>query len=286
MSAARGLEERFTSHAGRRLRYLIGGTGPYMLLCHGFIGSAENFREWFDELLPRRTLIVPDLPGFGESMPLPGTHGARMLAAAVLAAAGDAGAQEYDLAGLCLGAGVALEIQHLRPSATRRLVLHTPLLAPEIVRNRFHLQVRLMTAPVVFPFFVWLSRRRVVSDLYKRLMVEGSEVEAGAAQVNFDNQLRAEPRAAREWLLEGLRRDDTTLLRDPRHPVLILVAEDDRIVDVPRMIEMVGRDERVRIAVMGEAGHAWTREYVERQLAVITAFLEDRPLPIPAGVAA
>ena len=50
-SAVNGLEERFTKHEGRRLRYLIGGTGPPLLLCHGFIGSAENFNDWFDVLL-------------------------------------------------------------------------------------------------------------------------------------------------------------------------------------------------------------------------------------------
>ena len=45
--AAAGLEERFTNHEGRRLRYLVGGSGPNLLMCHGFIGSAENFADWF-----------------------------------------------------------------------------------------------------------------------------------------------------------------------------------------------------------------------------------------------
>ena len=65
MPAAHGLEERFTSHRGGRLRYLVGGRGPHLLLCHGFVGSAENFSWWFDELAQRRTLVIPDLPGFG-----------------------------------------------------------------------------------------------------------------------------------------------------------------------------------------------------------------------------
>ena len=43
------LEERFLD-ARRPLRYLIGGSGPPLLLCHGFMGSAENFETWFDEL--------------------------------------------------------------------------------------------------------------------------------------------------------------------------------------------------------------------------------------------
>jgi pimeloyl-ACP methyl ester carboxylesterase len=286
VSSTRGLEERFTGHRGRRLRYLVGGTGPHMLLCHGFIGSAENFGDWFDELLLRRTLVVPDLPGFGDSMPLAGRHDARPLAEAALAACEDAGAREFDVGGLCLGAGVALAVQRLRPTGARRLILHTPLLAPHIMRRRFRLQVRVMMAPGVFPAIVWLSRRRVVSDLYKRLLVEGSDVDAAAAQVNFDNQLRAHPPAAREWLLEGLRRDDVDELRNVSHPVLIMVAADDRIVDVKRMIAAVGDSHHAHIAVISDAGHAWTEAYVRRQLQLIAAFLDDRPLPALAGVAA
>ena len=83
------LEERFTTHEGRPLRYLTGGSGPPMLLCHGFIGSAENFDDWFPELLQRRTVVVPDLPGFGKSAPLASRHDGMSLACATLAAADD-----------------------------------------------------------------------------------------------------------------------------------------------------------------------------------------------------
>jgi len=281
-----GLSERFTTHDGRRLRYLVGGSGPHLLLCHGFIGSAENFAEWFDALLPRRTLIVPDLPGFGDSMPLRGTHSARGLAAAALAAAADAGAEQYDLGGLCLGAAVALEVQRVQPQRSRRVFLHTPLLSPRIVRARFHAQVRVMMAPFVYPVFVWLAHQRVVSDLYKRVMVEGSDVDLDAALVNFENQRRADMRAAREWLLEGLTRNDVERIRDPAHPVLVLVARDDRIVDVPRLLDAVAGGDRVHVAVLDQAGHGWTKDYVRRQLELITAFLDDRPLPDVTRVAA
>jgi len=65
------LEERFVSHLGGRVRYLIGGDGPPLVLCHGFLGSAENFETWFDELTRIRTLVIPDLPGCGASHEYP-----------------------------------------------------------------------------------------------------------------------------------------------------------------------------------------------------------------------
>src|SRR5438445_8731872 len=93
------LQERFTYHEGRPLRYLTGGSGPPMLLCHGFIGSAENFDDWFAALLPRRTVVAPDLPDLGRSAPVNGEHVATSMARAALSAVADAGADSYDVAG-------------------------------------------------------------------------------------------------------------------------------------------------------------------------------------------
>jgi pimeloyl-ACP methyl ester carboxylesterase len=283
------LQERFMTHEGRRVRYLAGGNGPALVLCHGFLGSAENFETWFDELARVRTLVIPDLPGCGKSPPLRGArHTATRLAAAVDAVRRDAGVERFDVGGLCLGASVALALLQRQPEAVDRLVLHTPLLAPPLVRRRFHVQVRGFMAPGLFPVISWLSRRRVVSDVYKRLIVEGDGVDLAGAEMNFRNQLRADPAATREWLLHGLARDDVTLLRLARRPVLLIVAADDRIVDVPVLRRTVAGMDHVQLAEVEDAGHGWTEAYVRRQLELIGAFLADRPLPralAPARVA-
>ncbi|MHB8489048.1 MAG: alpha/beta fold hydrolase [Candidatus Dormibacteria bacterium] len=284
-SAVDGLAERFTTHEGKRLRYLTGGEGPPLLLCHGFIGSAENFTDWFDVLLQRRTIIAPDLPGFGRSAPMDGGHTASALARAALAAAQHAGAEEFDVAGLCLGTPIALAVQRARPQATGRVILHTPLVAPWLVRRAFHIQVGFMLAPIVYPAIVWLAHQRPVSDMYKRLMVEGTNVDADAAKANFDNQVLADPRAAREWLHDAMRRDDLAQVRGSGRPTLILVAEHDRIVNVRRLRSAIAGAPDVSFDVIRQAGHAWSPELSRRQRALIAAFLDDQPLPRAEGAA-
>jgi len=285
-SAVNGLQERFTTHEGRRLRYLTGGAGPPLLLCHGFIGSAENFSDWFDVVVQRRTIIAPDLPGFGRSAPMDGGHTAPALARAALAAAAHAGAEEFDVAGLCLGTPVALAVQRARPQATGRVILHTPLVAPWLVRRAFHIQVGFMLAPVVYPGIVWLAHQRTTSDIYKRLMVEGKNVDPVAAKANFDNQVLADPRAAREWLHDALQRDDLAQVRGSGHPILILVAERDRIVNVRRLKKAVADAPDVSFDVIRQAGLAWSPELSRRQRLLIAAFLDDQPLPRADGAAA
>jgi pimeloyl-ACP methyl ester carboxylesterase len=284
-SVVNGLEERFTTYEGKRLRYLTGGAGPPLLLCHGFIGSAENFTDWFEALLQRRTIIAPDLPGFGRSAPLDGGHTAPALARAALTAADHAGAEHFDVAGLCLGSPVALAVQRARPQATGRVILHTPLVAPWLVRRAFHMQVGLMLAPIVYPGIVWLAHQRTMSDIYKRLMVEGKDVDPAAAKANFDNQVLADPRAAREWLHDVLQRDDLAQVRGSGRPTLIVVAEHDRIVNVRRLESAIAGAPDVSFDVIRRAGHAWSPELSRRQRALIAAFLDDQPLPRTEGAA-
>ena len=277
-AAAIELEERFLTHEGRRVRYLIGGTGPAILLCHGFIGSAENFDDWLPALVTRRTVIAPDLPGFGKSAPLRERHSPAALARAAVAAADHAGAARYDIAGLCLGSSVAMAVQRQRPAAVERVVLHTPLLHPGLIRRHFHVQVGVMTAPGVWPTIVWLGHQRLVSDLYKRAIVEGPDVDPMAAQVNFDNQMRAHPRASREWLRDGLGCDELALVRTGGRRTLILMARDDRVIDVPRIVRTLGREPHVDLAVVDGGGHAWTDAMRALQCTSIASFLDDQPL--------
>jgi pimeloyl-ACP methyl ester carboxylesterase len=263
------------------MRYVRMGSGAPLVLCHGFLGSAENFETWYDSLSRRRTLIIPDLPGFGDSDPLRGAHTAEAMADAVEPLLQHLGiaSEPFDVGGLCLGASPALVLAARHASQVGRLILHTPLLDPSLVRGRFHLQAGLMTAPGVFNGIVWLSRRRVVSDLYKRLMVEGSDVDLAAADMNFRNQTRAFPRAAREWLRDGLRRRDVSMLEGRDAPTLVLAAQDDKIVDVEALRALALRVPCVQLAVIEEAGHGWNEEFIRRQLDVLAAFLEGAPLP-------
>ena len=63
-----GFMERTLERSGLRLRYWIGGTGPPLLLLHGFGGDGlSTWSKQVDALVAIRTVIIPDLVWFGES---------------------------------------------------------------------------------------------------------------------------------------------------------------------------------------------------------------------------
>jgi pimeloyl-ACP methyl ester carboxylesterase len=62
-----GFERREFLHGGMRLRYLVGGSGPPLVLVHGLGGAASNWRLVAPALAAERRVVVPDLPGHGGS---------------------------------------------------------------------------------------------------------------------------------------------------------------------------------------------------------------------------
>jgi pimeloyl-ACP methyl ester carboxylesterase len=269
------MEERFADVGGTRLRYLIGGEGKPLVLCHGFISSGEEFGGRFEALTSQRTLIAPDLPGNGQSSPLRGRHTAEAMAESVWALLAHLGVRSFDLAGLCLGASVACAMARRDESSVDHLILHTPLLGKGLIRAQYRWQVRILASRPLWKPVVWLSRRRFVSDLYKRVAIEGKDVDPHTADVNYLNQRRADPRAAREWLSDALGREDLELVRSRARPTMIIVPEHDRLVNVERLRQMIAPLGNVELVVDGLGGHGWSPDAVDRHLAVMRLALTD-----------
>jgi pimeloyl-ACP methyl ester carboxylesterase len=285
---AAGWQEHWIDRPQGRLRYVTAGSGKPLVLCHGFIGSAENFESWVPRLARQRLLVIPDLPGFGGSAPLSAKHTSRALASEVLALLDHLQLQRYELGGLCLGAAVALELLAIAPERPQRLILHTPLLDPTSVARTFRVQSRVATTPAIFELISFLGRRRVLADFYRRVAVEGAaEVDRRAADLNFANQVRADPRAACEWLRDGLGVDFRALLEGWKGSVEVLVAADDRIVDLDRLRKYCAGRPHTELSVIDSAGHGWDAELIRRQLDVLERFLaEPAPAVSPSTVVA
>lgn len=66
-AALAGLHKRALVAAGHRWSYYEGGAGDAVVLVHGFTGSKENWLPFARRLGTGHRVIVPDLPGWGES---------------------------------------------------------------------------------------------------------------------------------------------------------------------------------------------------------------------------
>ncbi|WP_369258924.1 alpha/beta fold hydrolase [Geodermatophilus amargosae] len=97
---------------GVQLSAAVGGSGPALVLLHGFPQTSLMWRHVAPELAAGRTVICPDLRGYGASdAPAatgPDTYAKRTMAADVVAAARALGHERFALAGHDRGALVAI----------------------------------------------------------------------------------------------------------------------------------------------------------------------------------
>jgi pimeloyl-ACP methyl ester carboxylesterase len=65
--ARNGLTEKQATVDGLNIAYLEGGQGEPLVLIHGFGADKDNFTRVAGHLTPHYRVLIPDLPGFGES---------------------------------------------------------------------------------------------------------------------------------------------------------------------------------------------------------------------------
>lgn len=65
-----GLETRALDLDGQHWVYYEGGSGPTIVLLHGFGGSRHDWVRVAQDLTPNFRVVIPDLPGWGDSLPV------------------------------------------------------------------------------------------------------------------------------------------------------------------------------------------------------------------------
>jgi pimeloyl-ACP methyl ester carboxylesterase len=256
--------------------YVECGSGPPLLLIHGWSGSWENFIRWMPLLEPHFRLLVPDLPGCNGAPALVGKHTTAAYAEFLDALLDATGARPAWVGGLCFGANIGMDVAARSPEAVSGLLLHTPLFHPSVTGALFRRQVRVFTHPAVYPAMRRLRFNRLgtrLYSLYKRRMIEGNDVLWEDNLINEKNMRLVDRRAARELALDVLNQDLTGFLRDWRKPIFVIAAENDVFLRFPEFLSIKEFAPDVRLALLAQAGHGWTSEFVRRQEAALRDFV-------------
>ncbi|HEU5418298.1 MAG TPA: alpha/beta hydrolase [Streptosporangiaceae bacterium] len=123
---------RQESEADRfRLAYERAGSGPAVLLLHGWPGDRADYRDMVPLLSPGADVVVPDLRGFGESDKHPadpaGQYSAAAQARSIVALIGELELDRPVLAGYDIGSRIAQAIARDHPELVAALVVAPPL---------------------------------------------------------------------------------------------------------------------------------------------------------------
>lgn len=242
---------------GISLRYIEAGAeqeGLPILMLHGFQGGADL---WLPHPLPAMSqhfhVIAPDLPGFGDSGPLP-SYGTEPYAVAMLAFMDALGHQRFNLMGHSLGAQIAITMSAMQPGRVNRLLVIDGSGLPQ-VGPRWLNPVRLLTDA---------SARHI--RLYPKVF-----------------RLARKSRALRDGL-SILQHDHVTdRLRDVTMPTLVVWGSRDRVAPLEHGAFLVKHMPRARLAIIRGAGHMPFYEKPAQFMKLAGAFFSADQVEVSGG---
>jgi pimeloyl-ACP methyl ester carboxylesterase len=262
---------------GARVRFVEAGEGPTLLLVHGFLASHVSWEDVLPTLGSMFHVIVPDLPGFGESeKPSPARYLYSFDAFAEslvdLVAALELG--RVSVCGHGLGGAVALTLAADHPDVVDRLVLVSPLVYP----TQIDALVRLAMQPVLGPiFFKQLYGRRLFANHFKKY-IYGPQAKPKVERIEYLYEVFNAP-AAREAAyatMQSMLDARSLVARIPRVTAQTLVAwgRQDRAHPVANGRRLARELGGARFEVF-ECGHSPNEECPLPFAETVTSFLRE-----------
>jgi 3-oxoadipate enol-lactonase len=251
-----------------RLHYEEWGSGPPLLLLHGFPFSLAIWSEVASRIGDAARVVAPDLRGHGRSDKPEGPYTMEVLAQDVLGLADALGLESFVLGGHSMGGYVAFRVAAHVPERLRGLVLVATRAEADTeeakARRRAAVEriQREGKAPFLEEFLAGLVSDRTRTDRPQVL-----------------EQARAVAEAVPEHVLvaclDGMRerRDSRELLTRVGVPALVVVGGADRVTPPEAARSMAEALPQARLVTVPDAGHLPMLEAPEVTAASLRAFL-------------
>ena len=255
---------------GLQIAYERAGSGPPLMLVHGFVGDARStWSHQLDELSDEFTVVAWDNPGAGRSSPPPDRFRLPDYADCLAGFLRALGLDRPHLVGLSFGGGVLLELFRRHPSIPRTLVLASAYagwagsLDPDEVDERLRQCLRLADLPP----------EQFTAGLLPSMFSESAPAEvvarygASVGAVSPDG-FRVMSRASAEADLRDV-------LADVDVPVLLLYGDQDVRAPMKVAEALHSSIPGSRLVVMPGVGHVSCVESPERFSAEVRHFLRS-----------
>ena len=233
------------------------GTGPPVILIHGFMGMAYDWRANVEQLGKHFHVYAPDLPGFGFSdKPLDFGYTSNRYAEFVVSFLDKYKLKRAVLVGNSMGGQISLETCLRYPERVAGLVLVDSGGYPQSVE---FLPFKLLGIPIIDRMAMALVNRTVINIMLRKGIYFNSSFVTEEVVKNYNSVYgTAEARKIPPVVIRKMVKDEAYIasnLHNVEPPTLIIWGAGDRVIS-PRRAEMFRRDIKgASLLTVPEAGH-------------------------------
>ena len=246
------------------------GTGPAVVLLHGYPFNRSMWSEQVAALRKDHRVIVPDLRGHGESPALAGPGTMPAMASDVAALLDKLNVSEAIIGGLSMGGYVALAFYRQLPARVRGLILADTRATADTDDAK---QTRAQQAAKALSE----GMEGIADGMLPKLLTPETVAKRPEIVKQLRNMMAETNPEGAAAALQGMaaRADQTSLLPHISVPTLILVGSEDGITPVADS-ELMNREIRnSRLEVIEGAGHVSNLERPEEFNAALAIFLRE-----------
>lgn len=270
-------KEEFVAVEGARMRCLVSGDGPSLLLLHGLLGTADAWGAATQRLSRQSTVYAPDALGIGGSERVPHMDVSLAATAGRLIELMDAKRiDRADVVGTSHGGAVALMLAALYPDRVRSLILHAPAnpfsdVADPLIRFYRTGLGRWFAGrlPYLPPSMQSLALGRMYGDASR---IQNGSLERYIASLRIPGTIDYLLSILDRWELD-MAELEAALPGVRRVPVLLLWGDHDRAVSMRSGERLMEYFENASMIVIPGAGHLPHEEVPVAFSGVINSFL-------------
>ena len=242
------------------------GSGPALLLVHGFPESSAMWEYVQDELSASYTLIMPDLPGSGKSQGRPGT-GMTEMAECINGILDAENVNKAVIGGHSMGGYVALEFASRYPGkvAGLSLIHSTPLADDEAKKAVRQRSMEIIRNGGKGSFISQMMGNLFTAGFKQNNAVEVNKHVGYGMEVSVDNLINFY-----QAMID--RKDHTGLLRNAFFPVQWIAGADDAIIDYKKIMELCYLPAISFTSLYAGCGHMSMIEHPDRLQSDLTKF--------------
>ena len=257
---------------------------PPVFMVHGFRGDHHGLLR-IVEALPRRRVLVPDLPGFGSGSALPGTHDVPAYTSFVSAAlaALELGPDTV-LLGHSFGSIIAAHLAAGHPELISELVLVNPICEPALEGPK---GITSKVAELYYRISAALPERAGMALLSSPVIVRGMSMLMAKTRdrdlrrwIHGQHDAYFSAFANRSVVLDAFRASISATVRDVAArlsmPVLLIAAEQDDIGSVTGQQRLAAMIPDAELQILPAVGHLVHYEKPAEAAQLIEDFLSRR----------
>ena len=260
--------EDYCYYKNFKIHYKVSGSGPAVVLLHGFTESLDIWNDFAKGLAVSYRVVAMDLPGHGLSECVAQVHTMEVMAACVKMVTDALDIKQFVLIGHSMGGYVSLALAALHPAMVKGLGLfhsHAYADSAELLKNRMR------------------TNNLIKKNHYNFLSGFIPSLFTPENQMKFVNEINALVQGSKKMNVDGVvagnagmaeRGDRTHVLKNAVYPVLFIIGKQDTRLPFDKALEQISLPSDSTALIMGDVAHMGYLEAREKTFHAVKTFVD------------